>query len=240
MKYKGEERRLLEEYRRRDQILPWNNWKVNTYHPRHPVGNLFHEHNHELLVDILNRLALDLAGLKILDVGSGYGYWLRYFVELGAYPENCMGGDLSMNRIMAAKHKNPAVCSCHLSMAALPFPDGYFDFVMQSVVFSSIRDAKMRLLCASEMYRVLRKGGSLLWIDLRTGRSDRSVSFSEADVQTYFPGMRTVFRRQVHPKYFRYVNGKHAWLAKLMYHFFGSYGCESDLLVFRKPLDEQS
>jgi ubiquinone/menaquinone biosynthesis C-methylase UbiE len=233
----NEELRILNEYESRDNRLRWNDWRTNIYHPRHPIGSLFHEHNHDILVSTLNRLDLDLADLKILDVGCGYGYWLRYFVELGAKPGNCFGVDLSAHRIDIAKQKNPTINWYRLNMGSLPFPNNHFDFVMQSVVFSSILDTQTRLSCASEMYRVVQKGGILLWIDLTNTSTDLLVGFSGEDVQEYFPKMQTVDQRRVHPKYFRRLNGKHAWLAKCIYHF-TKYGCESTRVILRKPLDE--
>ena len=231
----NEETRIIEKYQKRDERLPWNDWRTNIYHQRHPVGHLFQEHNHDILVSALNELDLGLAGLRILDIGCGYGSWLRYLVELGADSPNCVGVDLSQHRLGIAKQKNPAISWCRENVAQLSFPDGFFDLVLQSVVFSSILDAQMRMSCALEMCRITRQGGIIFWIDLVQASSPSLVTFSEVEVRNYFPGLSIVYRERVHPAYFRRLNGRYACLAKSIYQL-TKYGCESQLLVFRKSL----
>ena len=233
-----EEKRMLAEYEKRDACMPWNDWKTNIYHPRHPLGNLQHEDNHNLLCDALNQLDMDLSNLKILDVGCGYGYWLRYLVEFGASPENLVGIDLSAHRIEVAKQKNPAICWREHNIAALPFPRESFDIVMQSVVFSSILDAEMRTSCAAEMYRVTKAGGMIFWKDLTRSASEALVCFSESDVRKYFPKMQVIYQKRVGPKYFSRLNGRCTWFAKSIYHI-TKYGCTSQCVILRKPTDEQ-
>jgi ubiquinone/menaquinone biosynthesis C-methylase UbiE len=237
MSEKNEEQRITLEYNNRDKRMPWYDWKTNIYHPRHPLGSLINEHNHEILIQVLNRLDLDLTEMKILDVGCGFGYWLRYFVELGANPNHCYGVDLSELRIDVARQKNPAVNWYHNDIEHLPFPDKYFDFVMQAVAFSSIQNSQMRLSCAREINRVVRDGGLVLWLDLINAKSDQLIPFAASEVKKYFPAMKVVFQKFTFPIYFRHINGKYSWLSKLAYHF--TYlGCESQLIVFRKPLND--
>jgi ubiquinone/menaquinone biosynthesis C-methylase UbiE len=231
-----EEKRLRDEYSKRDINLPWNDWKTNIYHPRNPIGNLFQEHNHTILVDVLNQQDINLSDLKILDVGCGYGSWLQYLVELGAKPKNCVGIDLSEHRLNIAKNKNPSITWYQQNISELPFPDESFDFVIQSVVLSSILDMQMIASCVAEMNRVTKKGGNIFWIDLANIKSDTLVSFSESDVKKLFPKMQIIYKRRVHPKYFRRIYGKYAWLAKAIYQFTGS-GCESQLFLLRKLAD---
>lgn len=230
-----EELKAIEEYEKRDARLPWNDWRTNIYHPRHRIGSLLHEHNHNVLCDALNHLSLDLTDLKVLDVGCGYGYWLRHFVELGANPANLTGIDLSAHRIQVAKQKNPAITWQLHGGAALPFGRESFDFVMQAVVFSSILDGETRRACAGEMYRVTRRGGALFWSDLIRTASDALSRFTKEDVQGYFPGAEIIYQRRTHPQYFRRVNGRHAWLAKSIYRF-TDWHCECELIILRKPM----
>jgi ubiquinone/menaquinone biosynthesis C-methylase UbiE len=232
----NEERRILEEYAKRDARLPLHDWRTNIYHPRHPIGHLLQEHNHDILADALNHLDVDLRALKILDVGCGDGSWLRYLVELGADPANCVGVDLSEKRIGVARQRNPAIVWYRHNIAELPFPDCSFDFVLQSVVFSSILDPQMRMSCADEMRRVTTNKGKIFWIDLRRTTSSTLVAFSEAKALRYFPGLPVVYRRNVHPAYFRRITGRFAWLAKSIY-YFTKFKCESLLLVFVKDVN---
>jgi ubiquinone/menaquinone biosynthesis C-methylase UbiE len=231
----NEELRLLDEYKDRDARLPWKDWKINIYHPRHPLGNLFQQHIFGILVESLNRMDVDLSDMKILDVGCGYGNWLRYFVELGANPAKCMGVDLSHQRIDVARYKNPAIPYLQQNIDKLPFPDEHFDLVMQSFVFSSILDAQIRVSCASEMGRVLKKGGLLLWADLVKTETGNLVAFSGSEVRGYFPTMETVFHVPTHPRYFRRLHGKYAWLSRFIYHY-TRLGCESQLMFLRETV----
>jgi ubiquinone/menaquinone biosynthesis C-methylase UbiE len=229
-----EEQQLLDEYIKRDNNFPWNDWKTNIYHPRHPIGHHFQEHNHTILVNSLNRLKVDLTDQKILDVGCGFGYWLRYLVELGATPSNCVGIDLSSHRIEIANQKNPEIKWQNQSIENLPFENEIFDFILQTVVFSSIINPLIRKNCAAEMDRVLKKGGVIFWIDLFNVSSDKLVCFSKSDVLTLFPNFEIVENKKVHPKYFRKLTGRNAWLADVINHF-TNLACESMLYVMRKP-----
>jgi SAM-dependent methyltransferase len=49
--------------------------------------------------------------------------------------------------------------------ATLEFPDESFDLVLQSVVFTSVLDEKIRHRMAEEMLRVVKKTGFIIWYD---------------------------------------------------------------------------
>jgi ubiquinone/menaquinone biosynthesis C-methylase UbiE len=229
----SEEARLQQEYRARDERLPWNDRKTNVYHPRHPFGQLLREHQQALLVDALNSLALELAGLRILDVGCGYGAWLRCLVELGAAPEHCFGVDLSAHRLEIARQKNPSVVYQQQNVENLPFPDHSFGLVIQSVVLSSVQDAAMRTAIAREMFRVTQPAGIILWVDLVRSRSASLIAFSAQEVRDYFPEADVVYQRFAQPWYFRHINGRWAWLSKAMYAL-APFGCEVQFMALRR------
>jgi ubiquinone/menaquinone biosynthesis C-methylase UbiE len=209
--------RLRDVYAKRDAAMPHASWEANIYHPRHPLGHLFHEHNHDALVAALNALAIDLDGLDVLDVGCGYGYWLRYLVDLGADPGRLTGIDLSRQRIEAARTSNPAIRWVHSEDEALPFPSDSFDIVLQSVVFSSILEEEKRSTLASEMSRVVRSGGHVLWVDHKRSFAETLAGFSQTKVREYFPSGEIAYAESVHPRYFRRMYGRRAWLAQAIY-----------------------
>jgi ubiquinone/menaquinone biosynthesis C-methylase UbiE len=66
-----------------------------------------------------------------------------------------------------------------------------FDFVIQSVVFSSIIDRTIQQALAHEMLRVLRPNGWLLWYDAaRSGnRDEHFCDMPKASVEALFPGV---------------------------------------------------
>jgi ubiquinone/menaquinone biosynthesis C-methylase UbiE len=108
----------------------------------------------------------NLAAKKILEVGCGAGQWLRDFVKWGARPENVTGIDLLADRVSKARRLCPPAVRIECASAAhLPFSKERFDLVLQSTVFTSILDPDLRRRVASEMMRVVKPDGLILWYD---------------------------------------------------------------------------
>ncbi len=130
---------------------------------------------HQLIIQGAERAilgALKRAGVvtledrAILEVGCGTGQWLRALVQWGARPSRITGVDLLAQRVAVAR----SLCASDAALlvgtaTALPFRDGAFDIVLQSTVFTSILDDEIRRRAASELLRVLRRGGVVLWYD---------------------------------------------------------------------------
>ena len=103
---------------------------------------------------------------KILEIGCGTGYRLREFIKWGARPENITGVDLLSDRVTEAKTLCPEAVQVQCGSAAtLTFPGATFDLVLQSTVFSSVLDSRMQQQMASEMLRVVKSDGLILWYD---------------------------------------------------------------------------
>ena len=103
---------------------------------------------------------------KILEIGCGKGYWLPEFIKWGAQPENVSGVDLLSDRVGEARKLCPDAVRIHRENAIeLCFPDTAFDLVLQFTVFSSILDPGMKAQMASEMMRVVKTDGLILWYD---------------------------------------------------------------------------
>jgi ubiquinone/menaquinone biosynthesis C-methylase UbiE len=139
----------------------------------------------------------DLSKARLLEVGCGDGWWLRKFVEYGADQRNLRGVELLPDRVERARVLSPNIQVTQGDASRLHMPDGSFDIVLQSTVFSSILDPAMRRAVASEMLRVLSPGGLVIWYDMRVdnpGNPDvRGVPRSE--VEALFPGCVCRFRR---------------------------------------------
>src|SRR5215510_9472751 len=132
------------------------------------MGNLFEKQERERrLLTLLKRHGLaPLHTKKILEVGCGTGYWLRELIKWGARPENITGIDLLVDRVAEARSLCPeAVRIVYGNAAELAFPDATFDLVVQSTVFTSVLDTSMKQQMASEMLRVVKDDGFLLWYD---------------------------------------------------------------------------
>jgi ubiquinone/menaquinone biosynthesis C-methylase UbiE len=123
---------------------------------------------------------------KVLEVGCGTGYWLREFIKWGARPEHIVGVDLLSERVAEAKRLCPETVEIRCgSAAALSFPDKTFDLVLQSTVFTSILDFEMKRRIASEMLRVLKEDGLILWYDYHVNNPQN-------------PDVRGVKKREIH------------------------------------------
>ena len=107
-----------------------------------------------------------LDSKRILEVGCGSGDLLRDFIKWGARPENVVGIELLPERMTEAVELCPKAVSIHQGNAArLPFAEASFDIVVQSTVFTSVLDPGMKQELASEMCRVLKPDGLILWYD---------------------------------------------------------------------------
>lgn len=106
-----------------------------------------------------------LSSVDVLDVGCGDGILLRQFLQWGALPEKLAGIDLRPEPVEHGRRLNPNVDLRVGSAAQLPWADASFDLVCQHTVFTSILDPQTKRQVASEMSRVLRTGGAVLWYD---------------------------------------------------------------------------
>jgi ubiquinone/menaquinone biosynthesis C-methylase UbiE len=103
---------------------------------------------------------------KILEIGCGTGYWLREFIKWGARPENITGVDLLSERVIEAKKLCPEAVHVQCGSATeLALPKETFDLVLQSTVFTSVLESSMKQQMASEMLRVVKSDGLILWYD---------------------------------------------------------------------------
>src|SRR6476620_8804602 len=108
----------------------------------------------------------DLRDKTILEIGCGNGNWLREFIKWGACPSNMIGVDLLPDRIEKAMQLCPQGVELRCTNASkLPFDDHSIDIVAQFTVFSSILDVGMKQALASEMLRVVKAEGRILWYD---------------------------------------------------------------------------
>ncbi len=164
------------------------------------MGNLFlMQEREQRLLTLLKRN--DLAPLhtkKILEVGCGTGYWLREFIKWGARPENITGIDLLVDRVAEARYLCPeAVRIVYGNAVELAFPDATFDLVVQSTVFTSVLDAMMKQQMASEMLRVVKDDGFILWYDYHVHNpwNPDVRGIKRREISQLFPGCRIKLQR---------------------------------------------
>ncbi|MGE0471016.1 MAG: class I SAM-dependent methyltransferase [Nitrospira sp.] len=151
------------------------------------------------LLELLSDSGIDsLEDKAILDIGCGSGHWIREFVKLGATPENLAGIDLLDWRIDAARGTCPANVRLERGNAdELRFSDQSFDLITQFTVFSSILDSNMKQKIASEMLRVLKEDGCIIWYDffVRDPRNQDVRGITRKEILQLFPGCQVELRR---------------------------------------------
>jgi ubiquinone/menaquinone biosynthesis C-methylase UbiE len=183
--------RIREEYQARSQAIP-----PDFYAWYRPEIQYWQASTARVCARLLrNSGALPLAGSSIADVGCGNGQWLLEFLQWGAVATNLHGIDLLDARIACARTRLPGVDLRCGDARNLPWCDRSFDLVTQFTVFSSISDSQVQKHVASEMLRVLRPGGRILWYDCRYSNPSRAAvrGLNRHAIRELFPGCSIQF-----------------------------------------------
>lgn len=146
---------------------------------------------------LARRGIVDLSSVQILDLGCGRGLELAEWSRRGVPLERLAGVDLLEPFVRDAIHTVPDAAFAVAAGDQLPFADGTFDIVEQSMLFSSILEDNLRAAVAAEALRVLKPGGFVLWYDFRIGnpRNSDLRPVSQAEIERLFPGCRLDLRR---------------------------------------------
>ncbi len=137
-----------------------------------------------------------LDGLRILDVGCGTGGTLAQLQSWGARASNLIGIDIFQDYVDLARSQNPDIRFVSGDAAAMPFGAASFDLVVVFTVFSSILDDQFGARVASEIARVLRPGGAVLWYDFRVHnpRNPHVRGVRRREIEALFPEFRRRLR----------------------------------------------
>ncbi len=125
---------------------------------------------------------------RVLDAGCGKGDKIGYLLSLGFPADNLFGVDLNNERILAAKNKYPNCRWITGNSAHLDFSDEHFDYILQFTMFSSILEHELQQNIASELKRVLKKTGKIIWLDLddKTNIKGTLRGMSPLQIQSIF------------------------------------------------------
>ena len=139
-----------------------------------------------------------IESLTVLEAGCGTGGLLPQLVTYGADPARLSGFDFDATRIAEARRRWPAMEFFVDDATRVTRPSASYDVVIQSTLFTSILDADARKAAASELTRLLRPGGFVLWLDFRYNSPKnpnvRRVTRHEIE-RELFPGAQTYFVR---------------------------------------------
>jgi SAM-dependent methyltransferase len=181
----AEAQRILAEYGRRAAVLP-----ADYYGWNRPVNLFRHTETVRSCIRALVREKMfPMDGKSVLDVGCGRGRWLLELAQWGAFAADLHGCDLNPTFLADARRRVPGATLEVADARRLPWPDGRFDCVMQFTVFTSILSDEVKREAASEMMRVLKPGGIILWYDFRFNNpSNPNVQAIEAaEIRSLFP-----------------------------------------------------
>ena len=188
---KVEEARIQAVYRKRG-----GNFFYSWFNPSYVF--MLQEQERRMLIALKHHGFTSLDNLKILEIGCGRGFWLREFIKWGVPPQNITGIDLLTDRVAMAKQVCPERVKIECGSATqLGFPDGSFDLVLQSTVFSSVLDPSIKQQIASEMLRVVKTNGALLWYDFHVNNPKNAnvKGLKKGEIFQLFPGCRIELRR---------------------------------------------
>ena len=111
------------------------------------------------LIETCARLAGFKPGMRVADLGCGSGVFSDLLREQGY---DVVGLDISPKLIALAREKYPKVEFFEGDVEQLPFPDGSLDGILLSGLVHHLPDP---VRCASEVFRVLKPGGSFVAFD---------------------------------------------------------------------------
>lgn len=188
---KVEEARIQAVYTKRQENIFYS-WFNSSY------VFLKQEQERRMLAALEQHGFASLDTMNILEIGCGTGYWLREFIKWGARPENIVGVDLLSDRAAIARQLCPETVRIECGSATtLGFPEASFDLVLQSTVFSSVLDYSIRRQVASEMLRVLKANGAILWYDFHVNNPrNRDVQgMKKREIVRLFPNCRIDLQR---------------------------------------------
>jgi ubiquinone/menaquinone biosynthesis C-methylase UbiE len=189
----AESARIREVYERREREI-----SEETYSVTNPGALLMQQQRERFAIRALVDAGFfPLSGTRVLDIGCGSGGWLAAFESWGARQSHLAGIDLSPDRVARAAARLPQADIRTGTGERLPWVDSSFDIVLQSTVFTSILDREAQISVATEMARVLRPTGAILWYDFfrDNPRNPDVRGVSRGDVERLFPGFDVALRR---------------------------------------------
>jgi len=195
---KQEAARIIEEYARRAREIPTD------YYSFFKRDILFsYQRRVQWVIRALRNSGIScLRDRVVLEVGCGRGDWLVDLETWGAQRKNLAGVELhpekgkeAQARLGDQRDRSGRILSQGSDIrigdaSTLSWPTATFDIVIQSTVFSSILAREMKFAVASEMTRVLKPQGVILWYDLlyNNPKNPNVAGIKSKEIRELFPG----------------------------------------------------
>jgi ubiquinone/menaquinone biosynthesis C-methylase UbiE len=138
---------------------------ISVYSPLNESAQFMIQRRHRIIRSIFASRFDSLKDCSLLEIGCGNGQWLAEFQMFGMNVSNLSGIELDASRAQDAMKRIKGADVRVGNASQLPWEDNSFDIVFQSTVFTSILDEDIRRKAASEMKRVCKLNGFILWYD---------------------------------------------------------------------------
>jgi 2-polyprenyl-3-methyl-5-hydroxy-6-metoxy-1,4-benzoquinol methylase len=164
--------------------------------PRNRGNALMREEFNSGVLAILGQGGVRLGEARILDVGCGSGALLHWLVQGGAQGHLLYGVDLREDQIELARANSPGINLLCADARRLSFQDHFFDVIICNNVFGSILDRAVADSVATEVRRVVKPTGVIVWCESRYRNLwNRHVrAYPSREIRRCFPGCRIELR----------------------------------------------
>jgi len=187
------------------------------------LGNQYIEFERFIKVNnILNKFNIYLNDKEILEIGCADGKIIHDLINLGADDNLINAIDIRGNRIQDAKVKLPNVKFLKMDASEMDFDDSKFDIITTFTLFSSILNEESRAKVATEIHRILKPNGFIIYYDLRINNpiNKNVIGIKKNDLYKLFPNMKyeiqsTTVLPPISRKLGKFTNSLYPFLTKL-------------------------
>ena len=150
------------------------------------LSRWYDKNTREHRIDEMRQYAAEVARhlnekANVLEIAPGPGYLSIELAKMGNY--NITGMDISADFVEICKtnaaRENVNIIFVQGNVSQMPFEENAFDFIICSAAFKNFKEPVTAL---QEMYRVLKKGGTALIIDMRGDAEKKSLEEEAARI----------------------------------------------------------
>jgi len=162
------------------------------------IGNqLIYEERFQKLAKMIKSNKINFQNKQILDIGCAGGNLIPLLIRFGMGEKNICGIDIREERINDAKILFPSSNFKLMDASKIKFKENSFDCVVAFTLFSSILSKSIRKKISSEILRVLKPKGYVLYYDSRFNNPFNKdvLKMNKNDIDYIFPSMAKYLKR---------------------------------------------